>query len=139
MTQFDAEMAAPVQIEDPIADTGAELHKRVRMEAGRFRRLCGLGKLTGYRPSSWPAAARNQRIFDSPFPFPLKGKAGAGGFPPRRKNGGSPRKRASPLARSPKKDRVNERFLLTEGGLLMEAASVNERHPMPTLSHFQRA
>ena len=58
---------------------------------------------------------------ESLLPFPVsRGKAGAGGFPPRRKNGGSPRKRASPLAGSPKKTR-DERFLLTEGGLLMEA------------------
>ena len=56
---------------------------------------------------------------NSPFPVSPQGKAGAGGFPPRRKNCGSPRKRASPLARSPK--RTRERFLLTEGGLLMEA------------------
>jgi hypothetical protein len=33
--------------------------------------------------------------------FPLRGKAGAGGFPPRRKLRGSPHKRAPPPCASP--------------------------------------
>ena len=63
------------------------------------------------------AGGSKEGIFTPLSRFP-QGKAGAGGFPPRRKNRGSPRKRASPLARSPK--RTRERFCLTEEGLLME-------------------
>lgn len=43
------------------------------------------------------ACGSEEGIFkNSPFPFP-KGKAGAGGFPPRRPRRGSPHKRAAPL------------------------------------------
>jgi hypothetical protein len=56
-----------------------------------------------------------------PFPVSQKGKPGRAGSPHAAKNGGSPRKRASPLARSPK--RTRESFLLTGGGLSWKTAS----------------
>ena len=59
---------------------------------------------------------------DPPFPFPRWGKAGAGGFPPRRQNQAAPPTRgASPPCAIPQ-----GRFQLsslTSAGLLMEAAS----------------
>jgi len=63
-----------------------------------------------------------------PLPDP-PGDAWVGGFPPRRKDGGSPRKRGKPPLRDPPKERrASERFLLTEAGLLMEAATARERY-----------
>ena len=75
------------------------------MEAGRI----GGGEQSGH--GSQPAAARNGNLY---FPFPVspKGKAGAGGFPPRRKNSGSPRKRAKPPCAIPQKDA--QKISLTE-------------------------
>src|SRR3954447_12638725 len=64
------------------------------MEAGRF----------GSCEEQIRACGSKEGMFTPLSRFP-QGKAGAGGFPPRRKNGGSPRKRASPLARSPKRTR----------------------------------
>jgi hypothetical protein len=42
-----------------------------------------------------------QQGIESPFPFPQR-EAGAGAFPPRRKNSGSPRKRARPPCAIPR-------------------------------------
>ena len=65
-----------------------------------------------------PAAARKDSL--PPFPAFPEGKAGAGGFPPRRQ------KRAAPPARGPAPLRdppgTIADFYLTETGLLMEAA-----------------
>jgi hypothetical protein len=70
-----------------------------------------------------------RKEFDPPFPFPLRGKAGAGGFPPRREHAarqpkalaridavGSPHKRAaapcvSP-AQTPRRGRREQDFVL---------------------------
>jgi hypothetical protein len=74
-----------------------------------------------------PAAARKES-FDSPFPVSPTGKAGAGGFPPRRqKRAAPPHKRGkalgfAPLVRSPGED---ARSYLTMTGLLMEARCVS--------------
>jgi hypothetical protein len=85
-----------------------------------------------------PAAAAS---FGRPLSrFPLRGKAGAGGFPPRRKHAvrqqkalarsvaaGSPHKRAAAPLCIP---RACSRILLVDrSGLLMEAATVRE--PVP--------
>ena len=90
--------------------------------------------------------ACGSKEFERPLSrFPLRGQAGAGGFPPRREHGtrqqkalacadaaGSPHKRgkpptrgASPPCGSPRWDTRN--FRLTETGLLMEAAHVSKR------------
>jgi hypothetical protein len=66
------------------------------MEAGRI----GGGEQGGYIAGG----TRNEGNLDSPFPFPQRGTPGRAGSPHAAKNGGSPRKRASPLARSPQKD-----------------------------------
>ncbi len=113
--QFETlDSSTRTEIVDPNWHRSRSLHKRVRMEAGRVS--------GGEYNELWEdrtQLAYQGRNPNSPFPVSPQGKAGAGGFPPRRKNCGSPRKRASPLARSPK--RTRERFCLTEEGLLMEA------------------
>ena len=59
---------------------------------------------------------------ESPFPVSPKGKAGAGGFPPRRQHRAAPPARGPAPLRDPPAGRMN-RFLLTSTGLLMEAMS----------------
>src|SRR6185437_5398225 len=99
------------------------LQKRVRMEAGR---IGGCEK-------------REMSVKGAESPIPLsrfpKGKAGAGGFPPRRRKTAAPPTRGpAPLCDPP--DRIAT-FLLTTAGLLMEAATngsgcLKRTEPRPT-------
>src|ERR1700722_9486219 len=106
-------MAAPEHyIEDPNWHRSKLLHKECEWKHGE-------SAVVNKAAMDIAGGSQARKGILLPFPVSPKGKAGVGGFPPRRKNGGSPRKRASPLARSPK--RTRERFSLTEEGLLMEA------------------
>ena len=111
---------------------------------------------------SKPAACGSVEDFDLPLSrFPLRGKAGAGGFPPRRKHAtrqqkalariaaaGSPHKRGCrPLVYPPRAHwwnqggsinpdssfRQNMNFSVDTTSLLMEAATVRKRSPGPYL------
>ena len=94
--------------------TGAQqLHNRVRMEAGRS----GDGE-SGKRQSE--TACGSKEIEDPLSRFPT-GESRGGRVPPTPpKPGGSPRKRARPLARSPN---GSSKILLDTDRLLMEAMS----------------
>jgi hypothetical protein len=65
---------------------------------------------------------------ESPFPFP-KGKAGAGGFPPRRQTTAAPPARGQAPLRDPPKPGRSQILWLTGAGLLMEAARASKRFP----------
>jgi hypothetical protein len=81
------------------------------MEAGRI----GGGEQSGY------IAGGSQERRESLLPFPVspKGKAGAGGFPPRRKKRRLPPQEGKPPCAIPQKDA--RKIFVDRGGLLMEA------------------
>ena len=76
--QFDAEMAAPVAIEDPKWHRSEGSIKECEWKQGESALGAGSKSACGSQES------------DLPFPVSPPGKAGAGGFPPRRKKRGSP-------------------------------------------------
>jgi hypothetical protein len=84
----------PLRLRTPNG-TGAESSSK-SANGSRANRRCEQGGIS-------PAGSKEVFHLISPFPFPLTGKAGAGGFPPRRKKRGSPHKRAPPPCESPEK------------------------------------
>src|SRR6185312_9492920 len=76
-------MAAPVEIEDPKRHRSGSSPEECGWKQGES----ALGNWAGR------TSACGSKESDHPFPVSPPGKAGAGGFPPRRKKRGSPHKR----------------------------------------------
>ena len=93
--------------------TGAESPAKSANGSRASRRLRKGNGMSAEQKTSLRQQGREN--VNPPFPFPPRGDAGAGGFPPRRQNtGGSPHKRGhAPLVRSPRGTIVN--FVLDRG------------------------